>query len=267
MTYFQDLTPYRYCGEEKGALNIGWLSVERPFPTGETPPGLADALAICAQRPENLCRGFHLCDICPAPDSWDGQTAYNLGGRSLELGNGEIWLTSPEGVEYRAPTLIAHYVAAHHYLPPATFIEAAMMSASTAFVVYGDLFATIRTLSLRQQYKVCLSVFEAASRHKDRPLTPNALEILQEAEAALDTPQDTPSRKNAIEKLESIAPDHEKEAELFFLFFCAKWFLLYSSAPPDNQELAVHRVALALEGGFDAGLSVEALEAYVEAVQ
>jgi hypothetical protein len=268
MTYFRDLTPYQYCGNLKDVLNIGWLSAEHPFPKGDTPSGLADALAICAQRPENLCRGCHRCDLCSAPNQRDEWTTYELSGRILELGNGEIRVTDSKGITYSAPTMVAHYVEAHQYLPPASFIEAVMISASKTFVIHGKLFEQIQDLNLKQRYRICFAVFEAASAHKGQTLEPSALQILQETETALDSPLESLLRKQSLAMLESLAPDHKKEEALSFLFYCATWFLMFADfVGANDKELAVHRVAIALEGGFDAGLSIKELEAYVEAVQ
>jgi hypothetical protein len=268
MTHFKDLTPYSYLGTETNVLNIGWLCAEQLFPQGDTPSGLADALAICAQRPENLCRGNHICDLCSAPNQRDEWTTYELGGRTLSLGNGEIRVRDSEGITYSAPTMAAHYVEVHRYLPPASFIEAVMISASKMFVVHGKLFEQIQDLNLRQRYRICRSVFEAASVNKGQTLDSSALQILQEAETALDSPPESLLRKQSLTMLESIEPDDETEEALSFLFYCAEWFLLWASPlDPNKTELAIDRVAIALEGGFDAGLSIEALEAYVEAVQ
>jgi hypothetical protein len=40
------------------------------------------------------------------------------------LGNGEIIVKGEDGRRYAAPTLILHYIEAHHYLPPEEFIQA-----------------------------------------------------------------------------------------------------------------------------------------------
>jgi hypothetical protein len=39
-------------------------------------------------------------------------------------GNGEVWITAAVGATYAAPVLIVHYIDAHAYLPPASFVEA-----------------------------------------------------------------------------------------------------------------------------------------------
>jgi hypothetical protein len=107
MAYFADLTPYQYLRIEKGVLNIGWLSGNEPFQKGKAPTGFIDALAICANNPSNLCRGFHTCDICPRPPNLNyGFGSYDLGGRKIGLGNGEIRVFDQDKAIYSAPTLI-----------------------------------------------------------------------------------------------------------------------------------------------------------------
>ena len=48
------------------------------------------------------------------------------GKHTAYLGNGEIRVRG-EAAYYASPTLIYHYVVAHHYKPPEEFIEAVLM--------------------------------------------------------------------------------------------------------------------------------------------
>lgn len=269
MTYFEDLTPYKYFSSEKGILNIGWISANQSFQKGETPSGFTDALAMCANNPFNLCRGFHTCDICPRPyDSNNYFGGYELNGRKIGLGNGEIRVMGEDRVIYSAPTLIVHYVDIHRYLPPASFIEAVMKAASTMYVVYGDVLGKIQKLSTRQRYKVCLSIFEAASKKRKCPLGTNIILKLQKSERALDRELDNSARRHALTILEEVAPNHFREDTLHSIYYCVKWFLSYGA--PSNElgkdELEVERVAMALEYGFKIGLSISVLENYIEDV-
>src|SRR5262249_25113044 len=47
-----------------------------------------------------------------------------IDGRHIGVGNGEIQVTGEGTTIYVAPTMILHYVAEHHYLPPDEFIKA-----------------------------------------------------------------------------------------------------------------------------------------------
>lgn len=149
MAYYNDLEPCDYSSRwSEGRLAVGWLSVDHPFPRGDFPVELLNRLASLAERPVNLYRGSHECDICPpaeafsvppasarevtmrrrGEDHWHqgwrtGQRA-EIGGRELTLGNGEIQIGEEGRAVYVAPTMILHYIIDHGYLPPAEFLEA-----------------------------------------------------------------------------------------------------------------------------------------------
>ena len=135
--FFADLTPYEYGREEPVShiLNVGWLSREHPFRSGETPAGLVEALRRWIATPVNLYRGRHLCEFCPEPVAFlDRQ-----GHRTIEpppdtAGNGEIRVPGADGRVYVAPVLVAHYVEVHEYLPPPEFVEAVLSSRGIASV-------------------------------------------------------------------------------------------------------------------------------------
>ncbi|MEJ7786715.1 MAG: hypothetical protein WKF96_18085 [Solirubrobacteraceae bacterium] len=67
---------------------MGWLSGGHPYPTGPS------------------------------------QVRMQCGLRPVRLRNGEIRVTGEDGTVYAAPTMIAHYVAEHDYLPPQEFVDA-----------------------------------------------------------------------------------------------------------------------------------------------
>lgn len=131
VTYFADLSPYRYVlqdryhhhVEQPDAVNVGWLSRDHEFRSGPAPPWLIPGLlAAIAGGLVNVTRGFHICDLCPGATRQRAEMEFN--GRREFLGNGEIRIRSVTGTLYAAPSLIPHYVAEHHYLPPDAFTEA-----------------------------------------------------------------------------------------------------------------------------------------------
>jgi hypothetical protein len=63
MAYYPDLTPYEYYPGEADMLNVGWLSLDHPFPRGPVPLAFAYELRRMAQEPVELTRGCHLCDF------------------------------------------------------------------------------------------------------------------------------------------------------------------------------------------------------------
>lgn len=128
MSYFEDLTPYSYNGNEV-LLNVGWLSLTEAFDTGETSIEFREKLfRYCLD--ENIVkvmRGFHECEFCGLSFSeWDkNHPDYGNNARWMSIGNGEIRVIG-NGVIYAAPALIYHYVVKHHYIPPQKFIEAVL---------------------------------------------------------------------------------------------------------------------------------------------
>jgi hypothetical protein len=126
VTHYDDLTPYEYGDPPpRGGVNVGWLSDKHPFPKGDPPAGLVEALAKLADRPENLYRGYHLCELCPSVEEAERSTRRN----DLFLGNGEIHIRK-NGTVYVAPTLVVHYVERHGYRPPDEFVIAALDAAA-----------------------------------------------------------------------------------------------------------------------------------------
>jgi hypothetical protein len=107
MPYFPDLSP---CFDEQPKLPhriaIGWLNPRHPFTTGSFAPELVERIVALCERPEQQAFGFHRCEFCD-----DG------------FSNGVIRVTGP-AARYVAPQMLAHYVLAHNYQPPAPFLEA-----------------------------------------------------------------------------------------------------------------------------------------------
>ncbi|MFJ5924955.1 hypothetical protein ACIQF6_20360 [Kitasatospora sp. NPDC092948] len=147
MTYFRDLSRYSYLREEtvaaetvaaEGAyfaefepayhrVNVGWLSGKHEYTSGPSPVEfLARLLDILSRQKINLTRGFHCCELCPYQERQAGLLAVEHKGAMVRLGNGEIRVPGAPKEVFAAPTLIAHYVERHHYLPPTSFVEAVL---------------------------------------------------------------------------------------------------------------------------------------------
>jgi hypothetical protein len=127
--HYPDLTPYEYGRADPCAtvVNIGWLSIEHSFPKGDVSADFVRTLRRLVASPVNLYRGSHLCEFCPPPPK-----ELSPGGTWMvkpplgTTGNGEIRVSGLDGTVYVAPVLIAHYVEAHQYVPPAEFVDAVM---------------------------------------------------------------------------------------------------------------------------------------------
>jgi hypothetical protein len=125
--YFEDLTPYSYDLPKPlaGVLNVGWLDEHHPFNCSAPPAGFGAALRRWLLHSKaNQMRGFHLCRFC----RFEGyqQTQVTIEGRKVYLGAAEVWIPSTNGSIFAAPDLILHYVEAHSYLPPPSFIDAVL---------------------------------------------------------------------------------------------------------------------------------------------
>jgi hypothetical protein len=167
MSYFPDLTRYTHGRDdaiEGGGqdLRVGWLQSGHEFARGDAPAGLVDALVLCATRPVRLMKGFHECDLCPSVSRHEMRIAsMDLDGRRLKLGNGEVRVRAPDGRWYTAPTLVAHYVAAHGYLPPAPFVGAVLRRAMEFYSLTGVQLSRLTALSIDDQLDVCIRAIAA----------------------------------------------------------------------------------------------------------
>ncbi|MFD7440102.1 hypothetical protein [Streptomyces sp. NPDC059909] len=135
MTYYADLTPYTYDRDnwhpEASGLwhgvplvNMGWLDSDMPYPKGIVPEGLAETLkAMTRTHRAQQTRGYHLCPWCASRT--------RAGHPDGPRGSAEIRVMG-NGIAYAAPELIAHYVEAHEYVPPADFVEAVLSSDASA---------------------------------------------------------------------------------------------------------------------------------------
>ena len=122
MAYYRDLTPYDYKPGHEPMLNVGWLAAGNRYERGPVPYEFATALYRLVQSPVNLCRGFHVCDLCTPRPSREYYDVWSM----LRRGNGEVRVDGASGLTYAAPALIWHYVAEHQYLPPREFIDAVL---------------------------------------------------------------------------------------------------------------------------------------------
>ena len=117
MAYFEDLTPYEYCGYFEGIKNVGWL--DGKFPQAPQSKEFIEKLREYTQREflTSMTRGFHLCPYCQNTEQ----------GRKMGASSScEIRVVGQNGEVYASPYLILHYVEEHNYNPPQEFFEAVM---------------------------------------------------------------------------------------------------------------------------------------------
>lgn len=128
MTYFADGSPYSFLetNEPSPLVNVGWLSVEHPYPTGAVPEELVAKLARLCRNGVLRTRGFHRCEFCPRPDdlSWAPPTSSHDDEGEFIVGGAEIRVAGAAGITYAAPDMIIHYITDHGYRPPDQFLAA-----------------------------------------------------------------------------------------------------------------------------------------------
>jgi len=122
MTYYSDLSEYTYHNGmfwRPGTKNVGWLAVEHPFPQAVPSEHVLDRIWQFCKVSIAQMRGLHDCEWCSCE-------AYRAerNGETLLLSTSEVRVFSRNGEIYAAPTLIYHYMKAHHYAPPEPFLAA-----------------------------------------------------------------------------------------------------------------------------------------------
>ena len=127
MTAFADLDPMPGFSPDPDTLRaVGWLSADRPFPTGPSSQAFVDrlkALIGSAFQPVQSM-GFHECDLC----QFDGA-----------LGTANLFLPG-DGLLYVCPELIVHYISTHHYQPPSEFVNAVLAAPDAASMDFRKAF-------------------------------------------------------------------------------------------------------------------------------
>jgi hypothetical protein len=124
--YFADLTPYQYMISQPlpQVLNIGWLSPDYPYATGDCDPDVSRLLEVHHEALwANQTRGYNGCHFCPDP--YVDPTLDNEHGRFV-LGSSELWVPTAGETIFAAPSLVIHYLREHGYSPPAEFVAAVL---------------------------------------------------------------------------------------------------------------------------------------------
>ena len=114
MASYNDLTACDYFGDEhSSALTaVGWLESGSGHRKGKSDFETYERLMVLFQDPWQpfVFAGGHYCSLC--------QFSGPLGCTNLFI---------PDGTKiFVCPELITHYIASHHYLPPASFVAAVM---------------------------------------------------------------------------------------------------------------------------------------------
>ncbi|WAS94883.1 DUF7919 family protein [Nannocystis punicea] len=142
--HFPDLSQYFYSSRftRAGLLNIGWLDEQHPFPVRPPEDALLRALWSPCKEGMARMRGSHRCQFCrPFPSNNSDSVFETFMGETARLGCSEIRVFGADGQAFAAPNLIFHYVRAHHYAPPPSFVEAALHGPQPGTVRYQQILA------------------------------------------------------------------------------------------------------------------------------
>ena len=131
MTYFEDLSPCTYFGPfHAGAEKlkaVGWLASGHPFK--ERQNDLSEShfrkLLQLLRHPwePGKFAGSYECEFC-VKDVF-GRSYVKRYGLVIYFGSSNLFVPGDDCI-YVAPSMIAHYVEAHAYEPPAEFWEAVL---------------------------------------------------------------------------------------------------------------------------------------------
>ena len=109
------------CSEGIPLVCVGWLSSQSEFRTGSVSESFFRLMCShlkSAWSPPFACAGRHDCDLCQF-----GRSTTRFGDFEFSSASGsELFIPTGDSI-FVAPVTIAHYIAAHRYLPPDDFIR------------------------------------------------------------------------------------------------------------------------------------------------
>ncbi len=134
LLFFEDFSPWLCASslsEGKKLKAVGWLELGKPYARRERelPETCFVQLLSLLERPWEPLHymGSHECEFCWGEPRVEGYVEGYIERYKLKVHFGANNLYLPaEGCVYVAPSMIAHYVDAHSYEPPAAFWEAVM---------------------------------------------------------------------------------------------------------------------------------------------
>jgi hypothetical protein len=120
MAWYADLTPCDYfrVADPSTLLAVGWLERSHAYDVGDCDRAVYEKLSRLLVDPWQpmVFGGPHHCDLCRFSSEASGARNLFVPGNSIL---------------YVCPELIAHYVNAHGYCPPAQFCEAVLACPDT----------------------------------------------------------------------------------------------------------------------------------------
>jgi hypothetical protein len=120
--WYPDLSTTCQIARGPSVRAVGWLSAEHEFTKGTVAVAALDALRVLVR--EGYCpvalAGLHTCELC-----------------SRERGSGNLLVPTGD-LLYAAPAMIVHYVEAHEYAPPESFVQAVLACPAPPQAAYYD---------------------------------------------------------------------------------------------------------------------------------
>lgn len=122
------LTATSVDGREDVLISVGWLDGSADYPHG--PMGLYRSIFFRAlvrllldPWQPGVFAGRAPCSLCQFSD---GPGTLTFEGNRIQLGFANLFVPSPQGKVFVAPSLVAHYIDAHGYAPPEEFQKAVL---------------------------------------------------------------------------------------------------------------------------------------------
>lgn len=131
MTYYQDLSPVDYdllYPWTSKLLAIGWLEPYEDCTKGAVDSGVIQRIAELLNQHFDYFKpqmplGYHTCGFCKYSGTKTGLTEV-LNGFPVKVGYSFLFVPSPCGKVFVAPSLFIHYIVHHQYRPPERFLQA-----------------------------------------------------------------------------------------------------------------------------------------------
>jgi hypothetical protein len=130
MSFYPDLGPCDYLGPEhaSGLKAIGWLEEDSPYRRDKTDPRFVHKLVLLLAEPweHERLTDPHYCSLCTFSH---GPVEFRLwqspGMPTVPMGSRNLFVPGA-GFLYITPSLVLHYIDAHHYAPPEEFVKAVL---------------------------------------------------------------------------------------------------------------------------------------------
>jgi hypothetical protein len=136
MAAFDDLAPCDYFGHEWAdtLVAVGWIESRAQFTPTSVDATFFDALTalLCDPWQPFAFGGGHRCTMCTFSG---GPGTLRYADRTITMGSTNLFVFSEQRA-YVCPSLIAHYIDAHAYAPPAEFQETVVRSPPMKSIAY-----------------------------------------------------------------------------------------------------------------------------------